>query len=734
MSFLTKSYFPLKTPLPFIIPQNLLGFTKIFDENFVDLNSIEAKFLCSDSSLYLGDIDKICEDRFSTAFTNVANEFIRSFNRGKSFLEVHTTIAGKKHLYAFINNKVETIAFDQWNPKMKLAEAIRITKNVFDVVIENLKKCFVVENIVADVQFDLNNQDILNGLRHFFVYMTLGFTLTKHRYVSDFTKYLGQTFKQAMICMMPYFCLDTVKDATVLDASYFLAAALDVIYDHEAYGAVRKDADDRYQRLHSTYSALVNKVNFLPKLDVGVKFEVQNMVDYPQENLRKVTFMYGQLGSGGIARPPVEGYGVPDVRQVWGYERKTHGTRLGAIDKFDLASILVDLVMIANSKVVTPIPGVALKWMKSARITSNKEEKSWTLTIRYTFDSVTVQEYSVKSTIPEFSSEFYFVMFFEFFQFVLNYFNSGVKYAKLHRLGKTTKPFFVSNIPYMKQQAYAFAVYYFAVFSMCGSQSFISSDNYLGQIVDDYAARLRYYVGDRFDFGLDVLALASSFFLSRLHPFAVASIYTVTNAIQPFINRRYVLRWIRSFICWLFFQDVACYVSNIDEVFNRFQAKNVRDNVSPHVTGDRLQRLGVIGYLRVPELVDTYKEVYGLMFPIPDAALYGDMWIERMRFQRHVLVGASKQCFSCSRVIVDTKHSIVFPTDVEYQASPYYPPFDFGFPKITALTISDTSQIGKRKSEDSMADVLVKHSVSADSAPHVKRKSETIVIDSPTKK
>jgi hypothetical protein len=700
MSFLNKSYSPLKTPLPFIIPQNLLGFTKIFDKNFVDLNSIEAAFSCSDSSLYMGDIDKICEDRFSTAFTNVANEFIRSFNRGKSFLEVHSAPCGKKRLYVFVDNKAETIMFDQWNLKMKLGEAIRITKDVFDVVIINLKKCFAAENIPIDAQFDFNNQDTLNGLRHFFVYMTLGFTLTKHRYVSDFTKYLGQTFKQAMICMVPFFCLNTVKDATVLDASYFLAAALDVIYDHEAFGAVRKDADDRYQRLHSTYSSLVNKVDLLPKPNAGTNFEVQNLVGHSQENLRKVAFMYGQLGSGGVVRPPVEGYGVPDVKQTWGYEKKIHGTD----DKFDLAGTLIDLVAIANSKVVTPMPGIALKWMKSAKITSNKDEKSWTLTIRYTFDSANVQEFLVKSTIPQFSSEFYFVMFFEFFKFVLNYFHSGAKYAKLHRLEKNTKPFFVSNVPYMKQQAYAFAVYYYAVFSMSGSQSYTGPDNYLGQIVDDYAARLRYYVGDRFDFGLDVLALASSFFLSRLHPFAIASVYTINNALQPFLNRRLVLRWIRSFICWLIFQDVACHVSNIDEVFSRFQTKNIRDNVYHNITEDKLQKLGVIGYLRVPELVDPYREVYSLMFPIPDAALYGDIWMERMRFQRHVLVGVSKQCSSCSRVIVDTKHSVVFPTTVEYHASSYYPPFDFGLPKIAALTVNDASQSGKRKSEDSMAD------------------------------
>jgi len=217
---------------------------------------------------------------------------------------------------------------------------------------------------------------------------------------------------------------------------------------------------------------------------------------------------------------------------------------------------------------------------------------------------------------------------------------------------------------------------------MKGLHSYIAADNYLGKIVGDFAARLRYYVHDRAEFGLAVFPIVVASFKSRLYPFAVAPVVTIEAVILPFILRRHIVKWIRSFVCWLMFQDVACYISNIDEIFNRFQTKNLRDNVYSNVTEENLVRLGLTGYLRVPESIDVYKNLYSLIFPISEKELYGDVWIERMRFQRHVLIGESKQCVSCSRVLTELNHSVKFADVFDYHKSPYHPPVDFGFSQL----------------------------------------------------
>jgi len=59
--------------------------------------------------------------------------------------------------------------------------------------------------------------------------------------------------------------------------------------------------------------------------------------------------------------------------------------------------------------------------MKSAKVVNN-EDRSWTLVIHFCFDTSDVQEYTAKSTVPVASQSFYHVLFFEFFQFVLNFF------------------------------------------------------------------------------------------------------------------------------------------------------------------------------------------------------------------------------------------------------------------------------------------------------------------------
>jgi len=327
--------------------------------------------------------------------------------------------------------------------------------------------------------------------------------------------------------------------------------------------------------------------------------------------------------------------------------------------------------------------------MKSAKVVNN-EDRSWTLVIHFCFDTSDVQEYTAKSTVPVASQSFYHVLFFEFFQFVLNFFNSGVKYVKLKRLSKARLPFFVSKVSQSKQQAYAYAVYYYAIFAMKGLHSYIVADNYLGKVVGDFAARLRYYIHDRAEFRLSVFPIVAASFISRLYPFAVAPVVTIDAVVLPFILRRHIVKWIRSFVCWLLFQDVACYISNIDEIFSRFQTKNLRDNVYSKVTEENLINLGITGYLRVPESIDVYKNLYSLIFPISEKELHGDVWIERMRFQRHVLVGDSKQCVSCSRILAELNHSVKFADVFDYHKSHYYPPVDFGFPKLNPyLNASD---------------------------------------------
>jgi len=248
MSLLTTPYKPLKDPLPLLIPQNLLGFSKLFNRNFIDLNIIEATFLCPDSSLAIGNIDKIFEDRFTVALTHVANEFIRSFDITGSFMEIHRTAIDRTRLYVFSGNNTTEIYFDEWKNRMKFHDALKLTRDVCNLIMAQLLICFA-NNKNDKQQFDLADPCIRHGLCNFFIYMTMGFTLTKQRYVTNFTRYLGQTLKQTMIIMMPYFCIESVTEAIVLDASYFLAATLDVFYDHESYAQVRKDADDRYQRL-----------------------------------------------------------------------------------------------------------------------------------------------------------------------------------------------------------------------------------------------------------------------------------------------------------------------------------------------------------------------------------------------------------------------------------------------------------------------------------------------------
>jgi len=429
----------------------------------------------------------------------------------------------------------------------------------------------------------------------------------------------------------------------------------------------------------STYKSLVSQVS-LPKPEFKVNFEVETLTNLPQENLEKIAFVFGQMGSADNSHPPVIGVSSPNVNQSWGYLDKNYGTQLGTIDPNELSQILDSLVTIANSRVVTPIPAMAVKWMKSAKVVKN--ENSWNLGIRFCFDTSDVQEYVVKSVVPITSPSFYHVLFFEFFQFVLNVFNSGVKYARLKRLGKAQLPFFVSKISQSKQQAYAYATYYYAIFAMRGLHSYVAADNYLGKIVGDFAARLRYYVHDRSEFSLGVFPIVAASFISRLYPFAVAPVTSIEAAILPFILRRHIVKWIRSFVCWLLFQDVACYISNIDEIFNRYQTKNIRDNIFSNVTEEKLIKLGLTGYLRVPESIDVYKNLYSLIFPISEEELHGDVWIERMRFQRHVLIGESKQCVSCSRVLVELNHSIKFADVFDYHKSSYYPPTDFGFPKL----------------------------------------------------